>query len=251
MRARRLPRRRVVADPEPHAARARSRWRLDDRANRRDEPVFVQETAAGVASNRSERSSAAGSGAPKMLEPMTMTSAPASTTTAMFSRPTPPSTSSSQVGFRASISARASRSFAQRDRQEALAAEAGIDAHDQDHVSVLDDVFEHRDRRRRVQRDAGPCAERADVRQQALRVEGRLEVKGDDVGAGLAEVFDVAFRLDDHQVGVERARRQLAQVADDLGSPGDVGDEAAVHDVEVQVIGARPRRRVRSARRSG
>ena len=60
----------------------------------------------------------------------------------------------------------------------------------------------------------------------------------DDVGARFAEIVDVLLRLDDHQVTVERQFRQPAQVADDLRSPGEVGNEAAVHRVEMQRVRA-------------
>src|SRR6202162_5741255 len=110
VRARRLPRGGVVADSDANAP-ARP---VDDRAKRGDQRVFGQRTFAALgasASARSARNSAPGSEAPKMLEPITSTSAPAATTSRTFSRPTPPSTSNSQPGLNSSIISRASRSF--------------------------------------------------------------------------------------------------------------------------------------------
>jgi hypothetical protein len=103
MRARRLPNRRVVADPNlglPCAGSARVR-RFGDLPDRSNERVFGQRTPAGSGSPiaRRARNSAAGSAALKMLDPITTTSTPAATTSAMFLRPIPPSISSWQAGL--------------------------------------------------------------------------------------------------------------------------------------------------------
>ncbi len=57
------------------------------------------------------RSSAPGSRAPKTAEPITSTSAPASTSSHAFSAPTPPSTSIKHAKPRRSMRERASRTF--------------------------------------------------------------------------------------------------------------------------------------------
>ena len=58
------------------------------------------------------------------------------------------------------------------------------------------------------------------------------------VGAGAREGLEVALRLDDHQMDVERLGGRLANRRDDQGAEADVGDEAAVHDVDVDPVGA-------------
>ena len=52
-------------------------------------------------------------------------------------------------------------------------------------IAVLDDILQHRHRRLRADRDAGLGAERADVREQALRVRRRFEMKRDAVAPAL------------------------------------------------------------------
>src|SRR4029453_13365254 len=56
-------------------------------------------------------------------------------------------------------------------------------------------------------------------------------------GAGRHELRDVALRLDDHQVDVERQARALADRGDDGRADRDVRHEPAVHDAAVQLIG--------------
>src|SRR5438270_12477 len=60
-------------------------------------------------------------------------------------------------------------------------------------------------------------------------------MKRDDIGAGFAELFDVSFRLDDHQMTVKNQLRAFAQIPDDLRTPSNIRDEAAVHDVQMDV----------------
>ena len=50
----------------------------------------------------------------------------------------------------------------------------------------------------------------------------------------------IAARLADHQVRVERQLGPLAQVLDGLGAEGQVRDEVAVHDVEMDRGPRRP-----------
>ena len=58
------------------------------------------------------------------------------------------------------------------------------------------------------------------------------------VGARAHDRVDVALRLDDHQVDVERLGRRATDGLDDDRAEADVGDEAAVHDVDVDPVGA-------------
>ena len=58
------------------------------------------------------------------------------------------------------------------------------------------------------------------------------------VRAGAREVVEVVLRLDDHQVHVERKLGELAHRLDDLRAEGEVGNEAAVHHVDVNPVGA-------------
>ena len=146
----------------------------------------------------------------KTALPATSTLAPALRRPARRSRRLmPPSTSRSIV--RPPISALAWRELGQRVGDEALAAEAGIDAHHQHQVDDVDDVLERRHRGRRIDRDAGLLALGADRLQRAVEMRAGLGVDGDDVGAGLGEGRDVGIGRRDHQMAVEELLGQRPQ----------------------------------------
>ena len=65
-----------------------------------------------------------------------------------------------------------------------------------------------------------------------------LDVEGDRVRAGGDEALDVARRLGDHQVRIDRQLGQAPDGRHDVRPEGHVGHEVAVHDVEVQAVDA-------------
>src|SRR6266851_4490898 len=92
-------------------------------------------------------------------EPATNALAPAAANWPETSGPTPPSTSMS-IGRPAVISDVAD--FDERQMNKSLAAEAGIDRHHQHQIDHVDHIFDRRDRRARIERDAGFLAKRPD-----------------------------------------------------------------------------------------
>jgi len=87
-----------------------------------------------------------------------------------------------------------------------------------------------------VGRQSGPHPEAPDPAEERLGVTD-LDVHGERVGAGVAKRFEVATRLRHHEVAVEEQPRMRAQRAHDGRPDGEVGDEVAVHHVDVQPIG--------------
>ena len=77
-----------------------------------------------------------------------------------------------------------------------------------------------------------------DLLHDAVAVLGRLDVERDDVRAGLSEGLDLRLGMLDHQVDIEDALRCLAQALDDRRAQRDVRHVRAVHDIDVDVIGA-------------
>src|SRR6185503_5865568 len=71
-----------------------------------------------------------------------------------------------------------------------------------------------------------------------MQVRDGLDVNRDHARAGGDEIFDIAIWFLDHQVDVERPRRDALDRADHGRPDGDVGDEVAVHDVHVNEVGA-------------
>ena len=64
-----------------------------------------------------------------------------------------------------------------------------------------------------------------------------LDMTGDEVRARVAELVDIALGLHDHQVHVDGQRRALADGLEHRDTDADIGDEAAVHHVKVDVVG--------------
>jgi hypothetical protein len=84
--------------------------------------------------------------------------------------------------------------------QERLAAEAGIDGHDHDDVTEMEDVFDGIKGAGWVQHHPRLLAELVDLGQHPMQMEGRRRfgVHEKVIGARLGKTGDVAFRLDDH-----------------------------------------------------
>jgi hypothetical protein len=60
------------------------------------------------------------------------------------------------------------------------------------------------------------------------------------IGAGLNEIDEVALGLDDHQVHVERLCGRAAHRIHDGGTESDVRHGPAIHDVDMNPVGAGP-----------
>ena len=67
----------------------------------------------------------------------------------------------------------------------------------------------------------------------------RFDMDGDGIRAGLEEARQIMIRMLDHEMHIERELRVFAHGRDDRGPEGNVIDEMAIHDVEMEPIGAR------------
>ncbi len=107
---------------------------------------------------------------------------------------------------------RAARSFpGATSLHERLAAEAGLDGHDQDDVEELAvRLAAPRSGVAGLTARPGRPSRRPDPAQGRLDRLVDLDVERDRVAAGVEELVDVAAGLADHQVGVERAARSAA-----------------------------------------
>ena len=65
-----------------------------------------------------------------------------------------------------------------------------------------------------------------------------LDMHGNDVGARLGEGFEIRIARRDHQVHVERFFGVRPDRFDDVGPDGNIGHEMAVHDVDMDPVGA-------------
>ena len=71
-----------------------------------------------------------------------------------------------------------------------------------------------------------------------VKMRQHLDMHRDHGSARVGEGLDVAIRLHDHEVNVERKLRHVANRPHDRRSDSDVRDEMAVHHVDVNQIGA-------------
>ena len=124
--------------------------------------------------------------------------------------------------------------------QEGLPAKSRIDRHHQDDVAEMQDIFDELRRARRIEHHARLLAERADLAEHPMQVDGGAGLGLDQqvIGAGLGEGGEIALRLDDHQMNVERLCRRAADGLQHDRADGDVGHETAVHHVDMDPIGA-------------
>jgi len=128
--------------------------------------------------------------------------------------------------------------FGLAPRDESLSPEPRIDGHDQDEVDVGGDLLERANGRRGVQNDAGLCAQGLDGVDRAMEVRQHFDMHRDHAGARLGECVEVLVGIHDHQVNIQRNLRDSPNRFHDRRSDGDVRDEMAVHDVDVDQIGA-------------
>ena len=124
--------------------------------------------------------------------------------------------------------------------QEGLSAEPGIDRHDQDDIAEVQDIFDELRRARRVEHHARLLAELPDLAEHPMQMHrgAWLGLDQQMVGACLGEGRKIAFRLDDHQMHVERLCCRAADGLQHERTDGDVGHEAAVHHIDVDPVGA-------------
>ena len=121
---------------------------------------------------------------------------------------------------------------------EFLAAEAGIDRHDEDEIDDVDHVLDRALVRAGVHGYAGFFAERADCLQRAVNMRAGFHVHGDGVGAGLGESFQIGIAGRDHQMHVEGLFGVRTDGLHHVGADRNVRHEMSVHHVDMDPVGA-------------
>ena len=120
---------------------------------------------------------------------------------------------------------------------EALSAEAGVHAHQQHHVHVLDDALEQADGCCGVEHHAGFHAALLKVADRAVEMRGGLPVHSDDVRAGIGEPIGHMVGVGHHHVDVHRDVAHALDGLQHVHAKGEVTGEVTVHDVEVNEVG--------------
>ena len=119
---------------------------------------------------------------------------------------------------------------------ELLAAETGMDRHDQDHVDMVEVVVDRLGGRAWAEAEAGAATGGADVLERLPRVLARFHVDDHVVGAGFGVPAGVAVRIGDHQMRFERFPGERACGAQDGEAESQVGHEVAVHHVDLEAV---------------
>src|SRR5579859_1155356 len=125
-----------------------------------------------------------------------------------------------------------------RSRQVGLTTKSRVHTHNQQQIEVAHHLFRVGERRRGIEREPGQHAALLHGVELALHVNRGFGMKREHRPAGGSERVDVMLGLYDHQVHVDRPVGQFPERLDHVGPERDVRDEAAVHDVHVQPIGA-------------
>ena len=121
-------------------------------------------------------------------------------------------------------------------RDELLPSPTWFDAHDEDHVDVIDVWKESV--RRSVWFDgkadiSAAFADLSDGLPHLFLAWASLNMESDDVGASLDEVIDHLPRFLDHNVGIVKHIVLIVDVFDEVNPKGFVLDELAIHDIDV------------------
>ena len=128
--------------------------------------------------------------------------------------------------------------FGEHAVDELLMAEAGIDRHHQHQVDVGEDFDQHLGRRGRVDRHADALFQPGDALDRAVQILISFPVDDERIGAGLGKGVDEQIGIVNHQVDFQRQTGHGPQRFDDRHSHGQVGNEVAVHHVDVDAIGS-------------
>jgi hypothetical protein len=101
-------------------------------------------------------------------------------------------------------------------------------------MDEIEDLGKGLDGSGRIEDYTGLAAVRSDQVEGAIEMDASFLMHGDPVGAGFGKFGDEEVRIFDHEVAIERNFQLFAERANDWGADGEVGDEVAIHDVEVE-----------------
>ena len=164
------------------------------------------------------------------------TCAPARTTATTVSSSMPPSTSMSTASPRRSSSARVRATLGITSAMNDWPPNPGKTVMHRIRSTWSRIGLDRLERRVGVGRQPDPQAEGLACASSAAGV-AHLDVDGAPVGAGVAERLEEVPGVGHHEVGVEEQPRVLCAATHHRRPDGQVGDEVAVHDVDVEPVG--------------
>ena len=119
---------------------------------------------------------------------------------------------------------------------ELLPPKTGIDTHQTDKVEIVTHFLEDMDGGVWIQCHTGPHAGLLDGVQGAVQMGAGFRVHRQDMGTECREVADVTVGGLDHEVDVHRLVRMTSDGFDDGHAEADVGDEHAVHHIDMMPV---------------
>jgi hypothetical protein len=128
--------------------------------------------------------------------------------------------------------------LAQAAGVEELAAEAWLHRHHQQQVDLCQMGQQRLQRPAAVDSHPGSTAQLPDRGQSGRQIRCSILLHNDHLCGG--KEWQHGIRVLDFQMGVQRQRSDPAQIGECLGAERVVGHVVAVHDVDVQRIGAAP-----------
>jgi hypothetical protein len=124
--------------------------------------------------------------------------------------------------------------FVQRVGNEFLAPKTGIDAHHQNVMDEVEDFRKRFDRRGGIENYAWLAAVRSNEVKRAVEMYASFLMDRDPVGARFSKFRDEVIGMLDHEMAIKRNLEVFAQTGDHNRADSEVGNEVAVHDVEME-----------------
>lgn len=119
---------------------------------------------------------------------------------------------------------------------ELLSAEAGVDRHEQHHVTQLHRVFQQAHSRGGIEHHAAFHSGIFDGVKRAVQMGAGLVMHSEDVDASLFEIIHITSGVNNHQMHVERFLGVFLDKLDDRLSEADVGHKHAVHHIDMEPV---------------
>ena len=120
---------------------------------------------------------------------------------------------------------------------ELLPSEARVHRHDKDEVHEREEGAQQFDGRPRVEGETGLGPALPDPGERPVHVPVRLHVNGEDIGPRLEKVVEQPIGVLHHEVDVQSfVGVAHPQPTHEGRAKGDVRDEAAVHDIDMQPV---------------
>jgi hypothetical protein len=129
--------------------------------------------------------------------------------------------------------------FGQRFVDEGLSPKSGVYGHDEERINLVEERLNVRNGCGWVDGETDLFSQGTNGPNQLCDAFAELDVNVHLIGAGFRKRFQENFRLGTHEMDVEEHFGQWTDGLHDGRAEGDVLDEMAVHDVEVQPVGRR------------